>query len=51
MNQFAKETGINWVPKQAGNRDFVSIRRGSGCQSMVGKTGGAQQLSLGENII
>jgi hypothetical protein len=48
MTQFAKETGINWVPKQSGNKDFVNIQPGTGCSSRVGKTGGAQPLTLGE---
>ena len=48
MSQFAKETGINWIPKQAGNKDYVNIQRGKGCSSDIGKTGGAQPLSLGK---
>ena len=48
MNQFAKETGINWVPKNAGNKDFVHIQRGRGCSSHVGKSGGQQTMNLGK---
>jgi hypothetical protein len=48
MNQFAKETGINWVPRKAGNKDFVHIQQGSGCSSNVGKTGGRQTMNLGK---
>jgi hypothetical protein len=48
MNQFAKETGINWVPRQAGNKDFVSIQNKGGCSSDVGKIGGRQTLTLGK---
>jgi hypothetical protein len=51
MSQFAKETGINWVPRQQGAKDFVNIQRGSTCESMVGRTGGAQRMSLGERYI
>jgi hypothetical protein len=49
MNQFAKETGINWVPRSAGNKDFVHIQdAGKGCNSQVGKAGGQQALNLGK---
>jgi hypothetical protein len=50
MSQFAKETGINWVPRTAANKDFVSIRRESGCFSDIGRGGGAQTMSLGKII-
>ena len=50
MSQFAKETGINWVPRTAGNKDFVSIRRENECSSAIGRMGGAQTLYLGEII-
>ncbi len=49
MNQFAKDTGIKWVPRTGDDKNFVNIRRGKGCQSVVGKREqpGPQDLSLG----
>ena len=49
MNQFAKDTGIKWVPRTGNDKNFVNIRSGKGCQSMVGKRQqpGPQELSLG----
>ena len=49
MTQFTKETGIKWVNKDANTKDFVAIQKGRGCSSPVGRQGGAQILSLGNN--
>ncbi len=52
MNQFAKDTGIKWVPRTGNDKNFVNIRSGKGCQSMVGKMQepGPQELSLGKTF-
>ena len=48
MNQFAKDTGIKFVPKTGQDPNFVNIQKQTGCSSQIGKTGGAQTLSLGK---
>ncbi|KAK3813786.1 MAG: peptidase family M12A-domain-containing protein [Linnemannia elongata] len=36
-------------PRRAGDRDYINVFNGGGCFSMIGKVGGAQDLSLSVN--
>jgi hypothetical protein len=36
-------------PRQANDRDYITVFNGGGCFSMIGKVGGSQSLSLGVN--
>lgn len=40
------KTCIKFKNRAANDKDFISIEAGVGCSSMVGRVGGAQQLSL-----
>ena len=48
MNQFAKDTGIKFVPRSGQDPNFVNIQKKGGCSSNIGKIGGAQTLTLGK---
>ena len=47
MREFGELSCVAWRPRQPGDEDYVHIVKGEGCHSRVGKTGGAQSLSLG----
>jgi len=38
---------IKFKPYKSGDKDYVNVIYGSGCFSMIGRTGGVQKLSLG----
>uniref|UniRef100_A0AAY5EK24 Metalloendopeptidase n=2 Tax=Electrophorus electricus TaxID=8005 RepID=A0AAY5EK24_ELEEL len=48
MASFRKKTCIRFVPRTV-EPDYISIKSRDGCYSAVGKTGGAQVLSLNRN--
>ena len=50
MREFGEMSCVSWRPRQPGEEDYVHIVKGNGCHSRVGKTGGAQSLSLGNYI-
>merc|ERR1719383_1042111 len=50
LKDYEQNTCIRVQPR-ANERDYVSITRQSGCWSMVGKTGGRQELSLGSGCV
>uniref|UniRef100_A0AC34FB87 Metalloendopeptidase n=1 Tax=Panagrolaimus sp. ES5 TaxID=591445 RepID=A0AC34FB87_9BILA len=51
MQEYSKNTCVEWVPKTNKDTDYVYIMPDRGCYSMVGKTGGRQTLSLGNGCI
>lgn len=51
MREFGELSCVSWRPRQPGEKDYVHIVKGEGCHSRVGKTGGAQSLSLGNETI
>ena len=51
MQEYTKNTCVEWVPKTNADTDYVYIMPDRGCYSMVGKTGGRQTLSLGNGCI
>ncbi|KAL3095861.1 hypothetical protein niasHS_005620 [Heterodera schachtii] len=51
MQEYAKNTCIQWTPRTAVDNDYVYIVPERGCYSMVGRTGGRQILSLGNGCI
>ena len=50
MEQFSENSCVKWRPHVPTDIDYVHILQGQGCHSRVGRTGGAQILSLG-NIL
>ena len=51
MREFGELSCVSWRPRQSGEKDYVHIVKGEGCHSRVGKTGGAQSLSLGNEAL
>ncbi|CAD6188957.1 unnamed protein product [Caenorhabditis auriculariae] len=51
MADYAQQTCVKWVPKEANDVNYVYIYPDRGCYSMVGKMGGKQSLSLGSGCI
>uniref|UniRef100_A0A7E4VTC9 Metalloendopeptidase n=1 Tax=Panagrellus redivivus TaxID=6233 RepID=A0A7E4VTC9_PANRE len=51
MQEYSKNTCVEWVPKTNKDTDYVYIMPDRGCYSMVGRTGGRQTLSLGNGCI
>ena len=49
MNEIAKVSCIKWRSKNSYDKDYVHIMSDAGCYSRVGKVGGPQVLSLGNN--
>ncbi len=47
MEAFSLKSCVKWRPHLPSDRDYVHILRDQGCYSRVGRTGGAQVLSLG----
>ena len=48
--QYAQKTCLKFV-KRTNEQDYVSIIRGGGCYSSVGRRGGEQRLSLGRGCV
>lgn len=46
--EMARVSCVRWRPR-SNDKDYVHILKDYGCYSRVGKTGGAQVLSLGEH--
>ncbi|XP_069993615.1 zinc metalloproteinase nas-4 isoform X2 [Penaeus vannamei] len=46
MAEFHRSTCIRFVPRNA-EKDYIHILKGDGCYSSVGRTGGAQAVSVG----
>ncbi|XP_047482458.1 zinc metalloproteinase nas-15-like [Penaeus chinensis] len=46
MAEFHRSTCIRFVPRNS-EKDYIHILRGDGCYSSVGRTGGAQAVSVG----
>ena len=47
--EMARVSCVRWRPR-SNDKDYVHILKDYGCYSRVGKTGGAQVLSLGEHV-
>ena len=50
MREFGELSCVSWRPRQPAEEDYVHIVKGEGCHSRVGRTGGAQSLSLGKYV-
>uniref|UniRef100_A0A914WKV3 Amino acid transporter n=1 Tax=Plectus sambesii TaxID=2011161 RepID=A0A914WKV3_9BILA len=51
MDDYAKMTCLQFVPKTNADTNYVYIIPDQGCYSMVGKTGGRQTVSLGSGCV
>ncbi|XP_064107762.1 zinc metalloproteinase nas-4-like [Macrobrachium nipponense] len=50
MRGYQEKTCIRFVPRSV-ERDYIHIIKGDGCSSAVGRTGGAQAVSLGPGCL
>lgn len=51
MNDYAKQTCIQFVPRSTSDSNYVYIFPDSGCYSMVGRTGGRQGVSASSQYL
>ena len=53
FEEFARETGIAWVPRFASHSHYVHLDKKKGCNSQIGKVvkPGGQLLSLGKTLL
>ncbi|XP_057297332.1 zinc metalloproteinase nas-4-like [Hydractinia symbiolongicarpus] len=49
--EFKKYTCIKFRPKTSRDRNYVQFMHGGGCSSMIGRTGGRQQISLASGCL
>ncbi|XP_071516706.1 zinc metalloproteinase nas-4-like [Panulirus ornatus] len=51
MAEYRAKTCVSFVPRTNSHTDYVHILKGRGCFSAVGRAGGVQVLSLGNNCV
>lgn len=51
LREIESQTCIRFVPKTDVQRDYISIIKGNGCYSSIGRRGGRQELSLGDGCM